>query len=283
VGHAARVASANVPPQANREVVGLFGRHVELIDLSDTVSNETADTEPNPHRIEYVRTEDSPAIAEQAFGIDRSVWPRTEGWAVETVTLSTHSGSHVDAPAHYGHRADGTAARTIDEVPLSWCCGDGVVLDMTHKRAGDGITDEDVIASLAELEYVLKPNDVVLVRTDASNHFGEPEYELRHAGLRRSATEWLVDRGVKLVGIDAWGLDRPFDVMLEEARTGSPEQFWESHLLGREKEYCQIERVSDLKRLPRPHGFWVAAFPVKLSAASAGWTRVVAFVPVDEA
>jgi kynurenine formamidase len=195
------------------------------------------------------------------------------------VTLSTHSGSHVDAPAHYGNRADGRPARTIDQVPLSWCCGDGVVLDMTHKRAGDGIAQEDVSGCLDRLGYELKPNDVVLIRTDASTHFDQPGYELRHAGLRRSATEWLVDRGVKLIGIDAWGLDRPFDVMAEEARAGSTEQFWESHLLGREKEYCQIERVCGLSRLPRPHGFWVAAFPVKLRAASAGWTRVVAFVP----
>jgi kynurenine formamidase len=264
------------------EVV-LFGRRVELIDLSDELSNETSSFEPNPHRIEYVTPAESPTGAEEGFGIDPSVWPDGEGWAVEVVTLSTHAGSHVDAPAHYGPRADGTAPRTIEQVPLSWCCGDGVVVDMTHKAAGDGIDAGDVTGSLAALGYELKPNDVVLIRTDASEQFDRPGYEQRHAGLRRSATEWLVDRGVRLIGIDAWGLDRPFDAMLEEVRAGDPQVFWESHLLGREKEYCQIERVCNLARLPRAHGFWVAAFPVRLSHASAGWTRVVAFVPHEEA
>jgi kynurenine formamidase len=80
---------------------------------------------------------------------------------------------------------------------------------------------------------------------------------------------------VRLIGIDAWGLDRPFDVMIEDARAGRA-QFWESHLLGRRKEYCQIERLANLDALPRPTGFVVSAFPVKLQRASAGWARVVA-------
>jgi kynurenine formamidase len=105
----------------------------------------------------------------------------------------------------------------------------------------------------------------------------EPGYESRHAGLRADATEFLVDSGVRLIGIDAWGLDRPFDVMIEDARAGRA-QFWESHLVGRRKEYCQIERLANLESLPRPTGFTVSAFPFKLEGASASWARVVAIV-----
>ena len=102
-----------------------------------------------------------------------------------------------------------------------------------------------------------------------------PGYERRHPGLRVDATEFLVDSGVRLIGIDAWGLDRPFEVMIEDAQAGRA-QFWESHLLGRRKEYCQIERLANLDALPRPTGFVVSAFPFKLERASAGWARVVA-------
>lgn len=263
------------------ERVELFDRRFKLIDLSDELSNVSSDFEPNLHRIDYVGPAESPAIAEQHFGIDPATWPEGAGWAVETVTLSTHSGSHIDAPSHYGPRVDGKSARTIEEVPLRWCCGSGVVVDMTDKEPGYGITDSDVRDRLAEIGYQLNPFDVVLMRTDASRHFKEPSYEHMHAGLRRSATEWLVDQGVRLIGIDAWGLDRPFDVMIAEARRGDPDQLWESHILGREKEYCQIEKISGLDQLPAPHGFWVVAFPVRLQGASAGWTRVVAFVPDD--
>jgi len=72
-------------------------------------------------------------------------------------------------------------------------------------------------------------------------------------------------------------LDRPFDVMISEAQE-QISQFWESHLLGREKEYCQIEKLTNLDQLPKPFGFQVMAFPVNLRAASAGWSRVVALI-----
>ena len=118
-----------------------------------------------------------------------------------------------------------------------------------------------------------KPLDIVLVMTGTD--LKQAGYENRHPGLRADATEFLVDHGVRLIGIDAWGLDRPFEVMIEDAQAGRA-QFWESHLLGRRKEYCQIERLANLDSLPRPTGFLVSAFPFKLEHASAGWTRVVA-------
>ena len=187
----------------------------------------------------------------------------------------------MDAPYHYGPLSGGKPARTIDEVPLGWFFGDAFVLDMTHKRAGDGITEADVRSELDRIEYAVKPGDIALVRTDASTRFGQPGYENSHPGLRRSATAWLVGQGVRLIGIDAWGLDRPFDVMIAELRAGDSDQFWESHRFGREREYCQIERLTNLGAIPVPHGFLVAAFPVKIARASAGWTRAVAFVPAD--
>ena len=237
-----------------------------LIDLSDTLSNRTREHEPNAHEIVYVSPEES---ALNDFGVDR-LWLDGKGWAVETVTLSTHSGTHVDAQTHYGG-----GGRTIDEVPLEWCYGPGVRLDLRSADRVEGIRRADVEAALAEIGHELEPGDIALVWTGTSAHFGEPGYAFLHPGLRREATEFLVDAGVRLIGIDAWGIDRAFDVMLDDARAGEG-RFWESHLLGREKEYCQIERLANLEALPTPTGFTVAAFPCKLERASAGWARVVA-------
>jgi kynurenine formamidase len=240
----------------------------QFIDLSDTLSNRTGAHEPNAHEITYV----SPVEAgRDDFGVP-GLWPDGRGWAVETVTLSTHAGTHVDAPYHYGG-----GGRTIDEVPLDWCYGRGVRLDLRSVDRAAGIRAADVERELAAVGHALEPLDVVLIWTGTSARFGEPGYFLLHAGLRRDATELLVDAGVRLIGIDAWGIDRAFDVMLEDHRAGRA-QFWESHLLGREKEYCQIERLANLDALPGPTGFTVAAFPFKLEAASAGWARVVAIV-----
>jgi kynurenine formamidase len=150
-----------------------------------------------------------------------------------------------------------------------------VLLDFRGHDRLAGITRPDVEAELARIGYTLKPLDIVLVMT--GTNLKEPGYESRHPGLRVDATEFLVDNGVKLIGIEAWGLDRPFDLMIDDARAGRA-QFWESHLLGRSKEYCQIERLANLETLPRPTGFLVSAFPIKLERASAGWARVVAIV-----
>lgn len=251
---------------------------ITLIDLSDCLSNRTSSFEPNYHAIDYLNHEQSLAVSEKLFGLHKEDWPQRHGWAAETVTLSTHSGTHVDAPYHYGPTSGGKPARTIDQVPLQWCIGNGFVVNMTHKQAGESITDEDIRIELERIGYNIQPFDIALIRTDTSKKFGQPGYDKMHAGLNRKATEYLVDHGVRLIGIDAWGLDRPFDVMTEEAKRGNKEQLWESHFFGKEKEYLQIERLANLDAIPAPFGFTVIAFPVKIEGASAGWSRVVALI-----
>ena len=258
------------------ELIEVRGRRLTVLDLSQRLSNDTSEFEPNRHRIDYADADDTAALTGRMFGVGPEVWPDGKGYCVETVTLSTHSGTHLDAPHHYGPARGAWPARTIDEVPLRWCVGDGVRLDMRHRRRGEGITRADVEAELDRIGHRLMPYDIVLLWTGASAFFEIPGYDRMHPGLRRDATEFLVDRGVRLIGIDAWGLDRPFDVMVAEARDGDTAQLWESHILGREKEYAQIEKLCNLERLPRSRGFTVIALPVKLERASAGWARVVA-------
>jgi kynurenine formamidase len=253
-------------------------KRLTFYDLSDNLSNATSGFEPNPHAIEYMTPDQTIKGSQERWGIGPEHWPDGQMLAAETVTLTTHSGTHVDAPWHYGPPVGGGEAMSIDEVPLSWCYGDGVRLDMRDKGPREGITRADVEAELERIEYALKPDDIVLVMTGTD--LKQPGYDTRHAGLRRDATEFLVDRGVHLIGIDAWGLDRPFPVMVEDAKAGRA-QIWESHLLGREKPYSQIERLANLQRLPTPFGFTVVAFPFKLERASAGWARVVAIVEQD--
>lgn len=246
-----------------------------FIDLSDCISNATSDFEPNPHRITYISHAESLAMVAR-YGLKPEFFAPGHAWAVESVTLSTHSGTHIDAPYHYGPTSGGAPAKTIDQLPLRWFYSDGVRLDMRAKAPGDGITAADVEAELARITYTLKPLDIVLIWTGASVHFKGPGYEQRHSGLRADATRWLVEQGVKVIGIDAWGLDRSFSVMAQEAEAGNPEVFWESHFFGMEREYCQIEKLANLDKLPRPHGFRVSCFPYNIQGASAAWTRAVA-------
>jgi kynurenine formamidase len=254
------------------------GRDVRVVDLSQRLSNATTPFEPMPHTIEYFDHEATIPISEEKFGLGAEHWRDGVVWAHERVTLTTHSGTHVDAPYHYHPTSGGAPARTIDDVPLRWLMGDGFVLDLRHVDRVEGIHEGDVRAALERSGYEPKPYDIALVRTDVSEHYAEPGYDLMHPGLRRDATAWLVGRGVKLIGIDAWGIDRAFDVMTDEALAGDDAQLWESHKFGADEEYCQIEKLCNLAQLPA-HGFQVLALPIHLERASGAWARVVALVP----
>jgi kynurenine formamidase len=96
--------------------------------------------------------------------------------------------------------------------------------------------------------------------------------------MGRDSTLWLLDQGVKVVGIDAWSWDRPLPFLKKEFQeTGDATILWAAHFAGIEKEYLHMEKMANLQKLP-PHGFTLACFPVKIKAASAGWVRPVAMV-----
>ena len=205
--------------------------------------------------------------------------PKGLGWANDTVTLISHAGTHVDAPWHYFPTSEGKRARTIEEMPLEWFYHDGVVLDMRHKPRGSGITVDDLQKALAKINYTIKPWDIVMIQTGADKYWGEAEYFNAGCGMTKASTLWLIDQGVKVMGIDAWGWDRPFWAIKEEfEKTGDGSILWQAHWAGIDKEYCHIEKLANLDKLPKPFGFTVACFPVRLTGGSAGWSRVVAII-----
>lgn len=216
-------------------------------------------------------------------GIRKEDLPGGKGWAVEMVEMSTHSGTHLDAPYHYHPEMDGgKRAWTIDEVPLDWCMGDGVVLDFRRFPDGYRVMGRDMEEAFHELAYSPKPGDIVLVMTGADRYWGTGEYMLKGCGMGREATLWLLDRGVRVVGTDAWSWDPPLPVVAERVRqTGDTSLVWEGHFAGIEKGYCHIEKLTGLDRLPS-HGFTFFCFPVKVKGASAGWIRAVALVEEEE-
>ena len=205
--------------------------------------------------------------------------PDREFLSLEMVYCSVHTGTHVDAPFHFGTTCEGRNAKKIDELPLDWFFQDGVVLDMTHKRPAEAITKEDVIAALESIEYTLKPKDIVLFYSGADKHFGSKEYMLTCCGVSPEAIAWLWDQGIKVMGIDALGFDRPYPAMLKTfLSTKDKTALWPAHFCGRNKEYAHIERLANLDKLPQPFGFKVACFPVKIKDAGASFARVVAMI-----
>lgn len=251
---------------------------LRLIDLSVPLEHQSA-SEPVPPDIRYVAHAEGAAQMQGLFGMQPQdfVWSQGLGWAIEEVRAITHTGTHVDAPYHYGPTSGGRPARRIDEVPLEWCFAPGVVLDVRHKRPGGEITPADLEQALAQAGHTLRPLDIVLLWTGADERRGTPAY-FEQPGLGRDGTLWLVERGVRVIGIDAYTIDRSFASMKADyQRTGDGRHVWPAHFAGLTAEYCQIEKLSNLHQLPLT-GFYVSCLPVKIAGASAGWCRAVGLV-----
>lgn len=248
-----------------------------VIDLS--VPTEESPSEPLPVKVSHEEHKRGAEAMKMFFECGEHDLPRGLGWANDSVTMGAHSGTHVDAPWHYSPTSEGKRARTIDEMPLEWFYGDGVVLDMRHKPRGSGVTVDDLQQALAKINYKVKPWDIAMIQTGADKLWGKAEYFDAGCGMTRDSTLWLIEQGVRVMGIDAWGWDRPFWAIKEEfAKTGDGSILWGAHYAGIDKEYCHIEKLANLDKLPRPFGFKVACFPVKLTGGSAGWTRIVAIL-----
>ncbi|NIQ38143.1 MAG: cyclase family protein [Proteobacteria bacterium] len=235
-------------------------------------------------RIDYVdHKQGADQMTEFFPGLNKDQLPEGLGWAVEFVTLTTHSGTHLDAPFHYHPTMDrGKPALTIDEVPLEWCLNDGVLLDFRHKGDGERITVKDLKGELKRIRYDIKPLDIVLIQTGADAAWGTEEYLVKGAGMGRESTLFLTEQGVKVVGIDAWSWDRPLPYLAREfKKSGDPRVIWEAHFSGIEIGYCHMEKLANLPAIGRAHGFTVCCFPVKIKRASAGWVRPVAIVEED--
>lgn len=248
-----------------------------FIDLSVPIKHESPD-EPFPARIEPLTHRQGAEMLGAPAQISPDEFPHGLGLAWENVSAITHTGTHLDAPYHFGPTAGGQPAKTIDHVPLEWCMGNGVLLGLTHKKASEYITTGDIKAALDKIEYELQPLDIVLLHTGADKMLNSAEYLSAHPGMTREGTLWILDRGVKIIGIDGYGFDRPFISMLTDHRAGKSGSLWPAHFAGREREYCHIEKLANLDKIPVPHGFTVCVFPVLIEKASAGWCRAVAIV-----
>ena len=255
----------------------------KFVDLSIYLENDVASDPPGfGPQIEYLRHDTTAAQIAGFFpGLRQQDLPDGEGWAIEQVRLNTHNGTHLDAPYHFHstmNRKLGAQERaiTIDEVPLEWCFQPGVKLDFRHLPDGYVVTAADVEAELKRIGHALQPLEIVVVNTRAGARYGQPDYVAAGAGMGYEATMYLLERGVRLTGTDAWSWDAPFvHTARKYAETGDAGLIWEGHKAGRDIGYSHLEKLHNLQALPGD-GFYISCFPHKIRGASAGWTRAVA-------
>ena len=250
-----------------------------IVDISTAlkagIASDPKGTEP---QITYIDHQQSVGQLTGFFpGLTKEQLPAGEGWAVEQLVVSTHNGTHLDAPYHFHSTMDGgKRALTIDEVPLEWCFGPGVKLDFRHLPDGHVVSAQEVEDELKRIGHELQPGDIVVVNTSAGAKYGQDDYLASGCGMGREATLYLTSRGVRVTGTDAWSWDAPFiHTAKKYAESKDASLIWEGHRAGMEIGYCHIEKLGNLDQLPAT-GYMIACFPFKIEKASAGFTRAVA-------
>ena len=259
-----------------------------FIDLSIYLENEPlSDPPPLAPKITYeTHKQTVEQMSRMIPGTTPEDWIDGEAAAAEWVTMTTHSGTHLDAPYHFHSTMDAKLGEkkpsiTIDEVPLDWCFQPGVKLDFRHFADGYVVTAADVAAELQRIGHLLEPMEIVVINTRAGLRYGRADYVNAGCGMGYDATMYLLERGVRLTGTDAWSWDAPFAHTAKAvAETGNKALIWEGHKAGRDIGYCHLEKLHNLEALPAD-GFYISCFPHKVRGGSAGWTRAVAII--DEA
>jgi kynurenine formamidase len=163
-----------------------------------------------------------------------------------SMLLSEHAGTHLDAPYHFDE-----AGAAIEQIPVDRLLLRARVLDLTHKRALEGIGPADLEAAAARGGAPLEPGDAAVVWTEHSRHYDRPDYTYHRPFITAEGAAWLAARRPGLVATDLVGLDEPADpvtpVHNRLLRAGIP----------------QLQVLTNLRELAGGEAY-VAAFPLKL-------------------
>jgi kynurenine formamidase len=175
-------------------------------------------------------------------------------------TLNTHIGTHIDAPRHF--YADGAAIDTIalDRIAMR----EAVVLDVSYKAAGEGVTAGD----LERTGVRPTPGQIAVIKTLWTDRaFGKPEFWENTIHLEPSVSEWIEQCGVSAVAMDCFP-EKPFwRMQLTPAERGANHKRW------LKADIPMIQMLTALGRIgPR---FTLVALPLKLKGMDGSPARVI--------
>ena len=125
---------------------------------------------------------------------------KTDGYNLELVFFSSHSGTHLDAPCHFVEK--GTS---IEKIPLGRLITDAVLCRMA-KNPSESITRNDLV-EFERRNGKMPPRHAIVFQTGWSNKISRRDYFTRNPGLSAGAARYLLARKPSLVGIDSPSID----------------------------------------------------------------------------
>lgn len=181
---------------------------------------------------------------------------KSDGYNLELVFFSSHSGTHLDAPYHFVEKGV-----SIDKIPLSKLIINAVICRV-KKDPNEPITQRDII-DFETRNGTIHPNMAVVFETEWSKGIAKKDYFTKNPGLSAAAARYLLKKKISLVGIDSPSID-----------IGKDSKFPVHHILLKGGVLI-LENLCNLGKIPRPY-FKLIVLPLKLRGATGSPVRAVA-------
>jgi len=181
---------------------------------------------------------------------------KSDGYNLELIFFSSHSGTHLDAPYHFVEKGV-----SIDKIPLSKLIINAVICRV-KKDSNELITQRDIV-DFETRNGMIHPNMAVVFETKWSRGIAKKDYFTKNPGLSAAAARYLLKKKVSLVGIDSPSID-----------IGKDSKFSVHHILLKGGVLI-LENLCNLDKIPRPH-FKLIVLPLKLRGATGSPVRAVA-------
>lgn len=252
----------------------------------------------------------------QPLGIHTHFWPYyppfemkyfkrkpEHGVNAQYIQSSWHIGTHLDAPRHFLTRGE-----TIDQIPLSWTVGPGVIVDLSKEMDDLSVYTPEMIEERADV----REGDIVILHTGWHKYaaYGkapdEEKYILTHPGAHPDMVNWLVKKKVHIWGVDAVSTDHPMDLPIgrflgkgtfgqcERVRALAEKKLGKSNVeklfpaedyqLTHNKLFSQgcihLENMGGQISDPalQNRRVLISCAPILIEGAESAWTRVLAFL-----
>lgn len=179
------------------------------------------------------------------------------GYNMELVFMSSHSGTHIDAPYHFAR-----GGRTVDKIPVGRLAGRSAILIRIPKGAGGAVTRSDIASHERKNGTLPRDCTVVFCTGWQKNRLHSRDYFTRNPGLSRDAARYLASRKANLVGIDSPSID-----------AGGDDKF-PAHRLLSKNDVLIVENLAGLEAIRRAE-FTLWVMPLKLRGASGSPVRAV--------
>ena len=181
---------------------------------------------------------------------------KSDGYNLELIFFSSHSGTHLDAPYHFVEKGV-----SIDKIPLSKLIINAIICRV-KKGPNEPITQRDIVDFEAR-NGTIHPNMAVVFETGWSKGIAKKDYFTKNPGLSSAAARYLLKKKVSLVGIDSPSID-----------IGKDSKFPVHHILLKGGVLI-LENLCNLGKIPRPY-FKLIVLPLKLRGATGSPVRAVA-------